>query len=561
MINLVKCNLCGSTSYSVLYKTYSGDVASEEKDYRITDHIANMPLRIVRCEHCGLIYANPRPAVRSLISTYSRMVDEVYVEEEEGRRLSAQSILEMLKKFKKKGRLLDVGCATGFLMDEARKAGWEVSGIELSEWAVGYAKKTLHIDTIFRGVLKNAGYPDNHFDAVIMKDSIEHLTDPKSTLVEIRRVLKSDGIICVNTPNIGSFIGRILKARWWGVKQSHLYYFSRKTLYAMLGSAGFNPIKTKSHVRTFTLKYWLGRLRGYNEFVYKVFMLLIKHGLIKNGLFRVNLGDQIEVYARKMRRLKYMEELERPSCPAEKKRMKVVVVLPAYNAAKTLRKTVADIPKDAVDDIILVDDASRDNTVRVAKDLGLKVFVHKKNIGYGANQKTCYEKALEEGADIVVMVHPDYQYDPKAISHLIEPIKEGRADAAFGSRMMKGGALEGGMPLWKHNVNILLTAMQNVVFGAFLTEYHSGFRAYSARLLRSVDFRSNSDSFVFDAQIVAQILSRNLKIEEIPIRTRYFDEASTIRFLPSVFYGLGILVTLAKYTIHHHTPFKFRQFL
>jgi len=208
-----------------------------------------------------------------------------------------------------------------------------------------------------------------------------------------------------------------------------------------------------------------------------------------------------------------------------------------------------------------VDDASRDNTVRVAKDLGLKVFTHKKNMGYGANQKTCYEKALEEGADIVVMVHPDYQYDPKAISHLIEPIKEGRADAVFGSRMMKGGALEGGMPLWKHNVNILLTAMQNVVFGVFLTEYHSGFRAYSARLLRLVDFRSNSDGFVFDAQIVAQILSRNLKIEEIPIRTRYFDEASTIRFLPSVFYGLGILVTLAKYTIHHHTLFKFRQFL
>jgi Glycosyltransferases involved in cell wall biogenesis len=488
------------------------------------------------------------------------MVDDAYVEEEEGRRLSARSILEILKKLKKRGKLLDVGCATGFLLDEARKAGWEVSGVELSEWAVGYAKKTLHIDNIFNGLFRDAGYPDNYFDAVVMKDSIEHLADPMSTLAEIRRTLKADGIICVNTPNIDSLLGRILKAGWWGVKQSHLYYFSRKTLHAMLESAGFAPIKTKSHARTFTLKYWIDRLKGYNESMYKAFIFLIKHGFIKNGLLRVDLGDQIEVYARKMRKLKYIEELESPSRPAEKKKMKVIVVLPAYNAASTLKKTVADIPMDAVDDIILVDDASSDNTVRVAKDLRLKVFAHKKNKGYGGNQKTCYEKALAEGADIVVMVHPDYQYDPKAISHLIEPIREGRADAVFGSRMMKGGALEGGMPLWKHNVNILLTAVQNVVFGIFLTEYHSGFRAYSARLLRTVNFKVNSDNFVFDAQIVAQILSHNLKIEEIPIRTRYFDEASTIRFLPSIFYGLGILATLAKYTIHHHTPFKFKQF-
>ncbi len=304
MVNLVKCNLCGSTGYSVLYKTYSGDVVSEEKDYRITDHTVNMPLRIVRCECCGLIYANPRPATRNLISAYSRMVDEAYVEEEEGRRLSAQSILEILKKMRKGGKLLDVGCATGFLLDEARKTGWEASGVELSVWAVGYAKTTLHIDTIFHGVLKNAGYPDNYFDAVIMKDSIEHLTNPMGTLTEIRRVLKPDGIICVNTPNIDSLTGRILKARWWGVKQSHLYYFSRKTLHVMLGSAGFDPIRTKSHVRVFTLKYWLDRLRGYNEFIYRAFMFLIKCGFIKNGLFRVDLGDQIEVYARKSRRLK-----------------------------------------------------------------------------------------------------------------------------------------------------------------------------------------------------------------------------------------------------------------
>lgn len=560
MKNLVKCNLCGSVNYSVLYKTYSGDVTATEQDYRITDHTSDMPVRIVRCEQCGLIYANPRPAVRSLIAAYSRMVDESYLEEEEGRRVSARSILDTLGRLKKHGKLLDIGCATGFLLDEARKAGWEVRGVELSGWAVHYAKTELGINAIFHGILKNARFPDNYFDAVVMKDSIEHLTDPRGTLVEIRRILKADGVLCVNTPNIDSFIGKILKARWWGVKQSHLYYFSRQTLHSMLRAAGFEPIRTRSHVRVFTLKYWLSKFQGYNQKIHGFFIFLMKHGIVKDGLIRIDLGDQIEVYARKSRKLKYIEELERPAPSAAKRRMKVAVVLPAYNAAKTLKKTVADIPKDAVDDIILVDDSSADKTVKVAKELGLKVFSHKRNMGYGANQKTCYEKALAEGADIVVMVHPDFQYDPKVIPQLIEPIREGRADAVFGSRMMKGGALEGGMPPWKHNANILLTAVQNVIFGGFLTEYLSGFRAYSARLLRSIDFRANSNGFVFDTQIIAQIRSRGFKIEEIPIRTRYFDEASTIKILPGIIYVLGILATMSKYVIHHHTPVKFKQF-
>jgi glycosyltransferase involved in cell wall biosynthesis len=180
-------------------------------------------------------------------------------------------------------------------------------------------------------------------------------------------------------------------------------------------------------------------------------------------------------------------------------------------------------------------------------------------MGYGANQKTCYTKALEAGADIIVMVHPDYQYDPRVIPQLIAPIKEGRADAVFGSRMMKGGALEGGMPLWKHNANILLTAVENVVFGTFLTEYHSGFRAYSAKLLKTVQYQLNSNSFIFDTEIIAQILQHHFKIEEIPIVTRYFDEASVIKFWPSIVYGLRIVATMLKYIIHTHTPIKFKQ--
>lgn len=240
---------------------------------------------------------------------------------------------------------------------------------------------------------------------------------------------------------------------------------------------------------------------------------------------------------------------------------KVIIVLPAYNAAKTLKETYHDIPKDVVNDIILVDDASKDSTVEVAKSLNIKTFIHPKNKGYGANQKTCYTKALELGADIVVMVHPDYQYDPKVIPDLIEPIKNGKADAVFGSRVMKGGALESNMPRWKYKSNILLTALANIILDVFLTEYHSGFRAYSSKYLKSVNFLINSDNFVFDTEIIVQGVVKRMKFEEVPIHTRYFDEASTIKFFPCVIYGLSILKTLLKYTLHKNNFIKFKQFV
>jgi len=468
-------------------------------------------------------------------------------------------MLKELKRFKKIGRLLDIGCATGFLLDEARKMGFEICGVELSKWAIDYARDKIQINSICHGVLKEAGYPTSHFDVIILSDVIEHLTDPKSTLVEIRKILKPNGMICINTPDIGSFISRILRAKWWGVKQAHLYYFTRRSLNQMLKHTGFVPVRTRIHSRIFTIKYLVGRLIDYNKALYGICAFLTNNRM-KDKLININFGDQIEVYAQKMRKLKYLNELEMPEPATKKSNMNVIAVLPAYNAAKTLEKTVSDIPRDIVSDIILVDDASRDDTVRIAQGLGIKVFVHKKNTGYGGNQKTCYKKALEKGADIIVMVHPDYQYDPKVIPELVNPIMEGRADAVFGSRMMKGGALVGGMPPWKHNVNILLTALENVVFGAYLTEYHSGFRAYSSKVLNSIKFDLNSDGFIFDTEIIAQILLHNFKIEEVPIHTRYFDEASSIKFWPSILYGIGILKMLLKYTLHTRIFVKFKQF-
>ena len=230
---------------------------------------------------------------------------------------------------------------------------------------------------------------------------------------------------------------------------------------------------------------------------------------------------------------------------------KVVVILPAYNAAKTLEKTVRDIPAGWVNDIILVDDASRDNTVEIAKKLGLKVFTHPVNRGYGGNQKTCYSEALKIGADIVVMVHPDFQYDPAFIPELVKPLVNNEADAVFGSRMLvPKNAIAGGMPYWKFVANIFLTFLENLVLGLHLSEFHSGFRAYSRRVLRAVPFEKNSDDFVFDTEIIVQMKKVGMyRIKEIPINTRYFPDASMINFFRSSFYGLSILLVMVKYLV------------
>ena len=244
--------------------------------------------------------------------------------------------------------------------------------------------------------------------------------------------------------------------------------------------------------------------------------------------------------------------------PARSK--KVIVVMPAYNAEKTLERTLDDIPRDWVDEIILVDDGSRDRTVEIGRGLGLRVFVHEKNKGYGGNQKTCYSEALKLGGDIMVMVHPDHQYDPTVIPQLITPLLNNECDAVFGSRMLGGQPLEGGMPKWKYLGNIFLTALENAAFYMYLTEYHSGLRAYSRRYLETVKFELNSDDFVFDSEIIAQGVTHKMRIREIPITTRYFEEASKIGFLRSVVYGLSIIKTLVKFKLHKKGIIRSAQF-
>ena len=239
---------------------------------------------------------------------------------------------------------------------------------------------------------------------------------------------------------------------------------------------------------------------------------------------------------------------------------KVVVVMPAYNAAKTLHLTYADLPRDLVDSIILVDDHSSDETVKIARELGLELFVHNRNYGYGANQKTCYAEALRAGAEIVVMVHPDYQYDPRLVPRLIEPIVRGEADVVLGSRLKEGSALAQGMPWWKFAANRFLTALENRVFGLRLSEYHTGYRAFRREVLETVNFGANSDGFVFDQEIVAQVVAARFRIAEIAVSTRYFPEASSASFLASVGYGLRILSALFWYTLHRRGLRRSRRF-
>jgi glycosyltransferase involved in cell wall biosynthesis len=229
---------------------------------------------------------------------------------------------------------------------------------------------------------------------------------------------------------------------------------------------------------------------------------------------------------------------------------KIIVVMPAYNAEKTLRQTVAEIPRDIVDEILLVDDASTDKTVLKSCELELITFQHERNFGYGRNQKTCYREALRRGADIVVMVHPDYQYSPNLIVPMAGMIAYGEYDVVLGSRILGKGALSGGMPFYKYVANRFLTLTQNLLMSRKLSEYHTGFRAFSREVLESLPLEANSDDFVFDNEMLAQAAFFDYRIGEISCPTRYFPEASSINFRRSVKYGLGVLATSLKFRLH-----------
>ena len=246
--------------------------------------------------------------------------------------------------------------------------------------------------------------------------------------------------------------------------------------------------------------------------------------------------------------------------PVSAVRPRVVVVMPAYNAGRTLRMTYAELPQDHVDHVILVDDGSTDDTVAVARELNLSLFLHDRNYGYGANQKTCYAEALRAGAEIIVMVHPDYQYDPRLVPEIVRPIQRGEADVVLGSRLKSGSALSGGMPWWKYVSNRFLTGVENRVFGLHHSEYHTGYRAYRREVLETVNLSLNSDHFIFDQEIVAQVVEAGFRIAEVAVPTRYFAEASSASLTASLRYGGGILWLMLRYVLHRAGLWRQKQF-
>jgi glycosyltransferase involved in cell wall biosynthesis len=240
----------------------------------------------------------------------------------------------------------------------------------------------------------------------------------------------------------------------------------------------------------------------------------------------------------------------------------VIVVMPAYNAAKTLADTQASIPREMVSKVILVDDHSRDETVPLAKELGVEVIQHPHNVGYGGNQKTCYMEALRQGAEVVVMLHPDGQYDPELLPSMVEPILRGEADMTLGSRFLRpGGPAAGGMPKYKIVANRALTSVENYILGTHYSELHTGYRAYSRKFLETVPFLRNSNDFVFDTQIIAQAVAFEQRVKEVPVSTKYFPEASSTTLRQSVVYGCKTLAVMLRYRLHTSARLKAAIFL
>jgi glycosyltransferase involved in cell wall biosynthesis len=257
-----------------------------------------------------------------------------------------------------------------------------------------------------------------------------------------------------------------------------------------------------------------------------------------------------------------MSSTEPETAAQEKASPLIVVVMPAYNAAETLVETRASIPVDLVSEVILVDDHSRDDTVPVARELGVHVIAHPHNVGYGGNQKTCYMEALRHGADVVVMLHPDGQYDPELLPDMVEPIVNGEAEMTLGSRFLRpGGPKAGGMPRYKIIANRFLTTVENYVLGTHFSELHTGYRAYSRKFLETIPFLRNSNDFVFDTQVIAQAVAFDMRVKEIPVSTKYFPEASSTSLKQSTVYGLKTLGVMLRYRLHKEARLKAAIFL
>ena len=536
------CRIC-SGSLEPFHRGRGGGPAPA--DFAPSNHRPGEHGPLVRCRDCGAVQQPGLPSGAELHDLYREMSDAEYLAEEQGRRATARRVLRTIARHVPAGRLLDVGCGHGLLLDEARRMGYEVQGLELSRTAAGHARDVLGLEVREEPVEAFAASRQRGFDVVVLADVIEHLEDPASALDACAGLLADGGALCVITPDPSAPLARLAGERWWGYVPAHTCLLPARTLRELLAARGLTIAADAGHVRSFALRYWMA---GLSERGGRAGGLLRRVAATPLGRRTVSLslGDERMVVAQRT-------SVVRPARPLANDRgesTRVTVVLPAYRAASTIPAVAKAMPVDAVDRALLVDDASPDTTPEIALREGFELLRMPVNRGYGGNQKVGYARALLDGADIVVMVHADNQYDPSLVERMVVPLQTGIADVVLGSRLLEDETIAGGMPRWKWVGNRALTAVENLAFRRGFSEYHTGYRAYSADFLRRVAFLRNSDDFVFDQEMIAQIVASRSHVVELPIPTRYFLDASSVSFRASVRYGIKTLWVLVRFRMH-----------
>jgi SAM-dependent methyltransferase len=497
---------------------------------------------LLACVECGTVQQPLLPAGDELHELYRDMSDDAYLGEEPGRRATAAHLLDLIGAQVASGRLLDVGCGHGLLLDEARSRGYETVGLELSRSAARHAREALGLEVNERPVETFVDL--DGFDVVVLADVIEHLDDPVAAVDRCAGLLRPGGVLCVVTPDPSSVTARIAGRRWWGFVPAHACLLPRATLRELLSARGLVISVDVPLVRSFSARRWVSGLAERLGPVGKPVERLAD-ALPDGASLSLALHDERVILANRI-------DVQRAPAPLLRDRggpATVTLVLPAYEATRTIPTVADEIPVDAADRALLVDDASQDATTEVALAHGFDVIRHPENRGYGGSQKTGYARALLDGADVIVMVHADGQYAPGLVPEMVAPILAGEADMVIGSRLLRDRAIAGGMPRWKWLGNRMLTGIENRAFGVELSEYHTGYRAFSADLLRSIPFLRNSDDFVFDQEIFAQVLARDARVVEVPIPTRYFREASSVDLRTSIRYGVMTLGVLTRFTV------------
>ncbi len=537
------CRIC---SGELELRVRGSDAAPTAAAFSPSAHSVGQHGDLLRCLECGTVQQPLLPSGAPLHDLYREMRDDDYLAEEAGRRATANRLLDLVGAHRPRGRLLDVGCGHGLLLDEARGRGYETVGLELSREAARHARslgldvRELPLEAFGEGT--NGDSPGT-FDVVVLADVLEHLDDPVAAIDQCAALLKPSGVLCIVTPDPSSVTARLAGARWWGYLPAHTVLLPRRTLRELISASGLIISEDVPFVRTFAAKRWVGGLaERLGAAGGPLNAVAERMPPVKLSL---SLGDERVILAHRTP----VRLAEHPLLQHLNGRAPIHVVLPAYKATRTIPDVVAEMPAEAADRGLLIDDASPDETTNVALLNGLDVLRHPANRGYGASQKTGYVRALRDGAAVIVMVHADNQYDPGLVAEMAAPILAGEADIVIGSRLLDDRAIAGGMPRWKWLGNRLLTGIENRAFGVRFSEYHTGYRAFSADFLRSIPFLRNSDDFVFDQEIFAQMLARKARVVEIPIPTRYFHEASSVDFVTSLRYAFKTLWVLGRFRL------------